>query len=227
MWSGDEVFYDFAANYEAHGGGHPRVAGGDGSAVRLVCAFGDGDSWFLIAEGAFEMGDALFAEFLAHDACEGVHRRLAEVGHSQSAGVEFVGGSHAAYMSDAESVATSRYFHFGFDGVNTVDNVVVSAEVDVIGVLGQIELLERGYLAVRIDVGDTFGHNVYLRAPYGRVKRYYLAVDIGSRHNVVVDDVDGSDTAAGEHFNDITSHSPDAEDDDAAVGESADGVVAE
>ena len=59
---------------------------------------------------------------------------------------------------------------------------------------------------------DACFGNVYLMFAYCRDCSKYLAVDVRQAHTVVVDDVDGADATAGEHFNDIATYSTDTED---------------
>ena len=74
-------------------------------------------------------------------------------------------------------------------------------------------------MAPRIDVVDTVFRHIHLVPPYAGDSSEDLAVDIRQADTVVVYDIYGSHTAAGQYLNDIAANAPYTEDGNAGAVE--------
>ena len=81
-------------------------------------------------------------------------------------------------------------------GVNAVDDIVEFGQRYRIGVFGKVEQWELQHAAVGVDVGNAFGHDIYLQSADGRVEGDELAVQVRRCNAVGIDQCDGADAAA-------------------------------
>ena len=82
-------------------------------------------------------------------------------------------------------------------------------------------------VASRIDVANTFGSNFDFQTSDDAVRSDDLAVQVRDPDFVVVDNIDGAHTTAGERFNGIASYAADAEHYDARMRELVHGLFAQ
>ena len=221
----EEVVDDLAGDEEAGGCGDIGVAGGD-----ILFVFDHGLKGFggqLVAADALEVVDALAAQLFAEHLGEGVVLGLADVAHAERHGVELVGGAHAADEGYAQAGATADNLLFGADGVDAVDDIVVGGEVEFVGIAHAVEEFVGAHLALGVDVVDALGRHIHLILAEGTYEGDDLAVEVGDGDLVVIDEVEGSDAAAGQGFDHIATHAAHAEDGDTAAREHLHGWRAE
>ena len=84
-----------------------------------------------------------------------------------------------------------------------------------------------GDAAGRIDGEDAFLGNVHFSATHIGGEGDDLAVDIRGRYAVVVNHIDGADTAPGEHLDRISAHTAHTEHRHMAFGQALHGGIAQ
>ena len=237
----DQILHHLAADDEPCCCGNKSVAGGNVAALSTLAhilvgtdaveAAGDGVifdllEWLLVAVDHLEMRDMQAAQLFAYDFCQRVHLGLVDVSHPEGGGVELVGGSHARDDGDVEGVAALDELKFCGHRVYAVHDIVILAEVDLVGVGGHVKHLMLMHDATAVDVMDTCLGNVDLVLTDGGDERIDLPVDIGEADAVVVKEVYLADTAARQHFHHISSDASDAEDGYTRAAERVDGGLA-
>ena len=110
-----------------------------------------------------------------------------------------------------QAQATAGNLHLGRDGVQAVNDIVIAGHVNLIGILGQVELLVGRHLACWIDVVHALGGNIHLGTADGAVQGKNLAVDVGHAHGVIIHQVKRAHTTARQRLDHIASHTADAE----------------
>ena len=125
--------------------------------------------------------------------------------------VQLIPRAHGGEKRHALGCCADGEVDFGFHGVNGVDYEIVLRKRELPGVLGQIKFCDRCHAAVGVDVADTLRHDVDLPSADGGVQGDQLAVDIGFRHGIGVDDGQRADPHAGERFADVAADPADPE----------------
>ena len=182
----------------------------------------DALEWFFGAVDYFQMLDIRLAEFLADDFRQWVIDGLEDVGHTEQGGIQLVGGTHAGKQRSVLLVATEDEVELCLDRINTVNHVVIKSEIELVGIVRQVESPVLAYNTVGIDGMDAFFSHIDLILSYRLGGGKELPVDIGRTHTVVVDDVNSPHAAACKHFDSIASYAPDSEDRHAAAVEGVD-----
>ncbi len=153
------------------------------------------------------------------------YARLRDIGYLELCGVELVAGAHARDMAHARRLRGAGDVELGAHGVDGVDHVVVAAEVELVSRLGQVEAGVLGDCAIRVDRLDALFCDVDLALADGVPCGDDLAVEVGERDVVVVDDVDGAYTGARERLHREPPYAAHAKDEDAGVLEALDAVL--
>ena len=237
----DQILYHLAADDESGGGWNKGVTGGDVATLGALAhvlvgtdaveAAGDGvvvdllERLFLTKD-YFQVGDMQPSQLLADDLCQRVHFGLVDVSHPKCRGIELVGSSHARDDGDVESIAALDEFKLSGDGVYAVHDIVILAEVDLVGVGGHVKHLMLVHDATAVDVMDTrLGHVDLMLADRGD-ERVDLPVDIGEAYAVVVEEVEFANSAACQYFHHITTDATNAKDGYTGAAERVDGGLA-
>ncbi len=223
----DQILHHLAADDESGCCGDKGIAGGDVASLSTLAhilvgadaveAAGDGVvidllERFLVAVDHLEVRDMQPAQLLADDLCQRVHLGLVDVSHPEGSGIELVGSSHARDDGDVESIAALDELKLSGDGVYAVHDIVILAEVDLVGVGGHVKHLMLMHDATAVDVMDTRLGHVDLMLSDGGDERIDLSVDIGEADAVVVEEIYLAHAAARQHFHHISSYASDAED---------------
>ena len=158
------------------------------------------------------MADILLAELLAQDLGERIVDSLEEVGHLKLRSIELEGCSQTAQMGHAESMATAYQIELRRHRVDTVHHIIILSKVYLVRPRREVEHRQFVHLALGIDGMDTLLGHIDLRASHRGKGGEQLAVDIGHTDTVVVNHVDGTHTAPGQHIDDITAHAAHAKD---------------
>ena len=182
----------------------------------------DALEWFFGAVDYFQMLDIRLAEFLADDFRQWVVDGLEDVGHTEQGGILLVGGTHAGKQRSTLLVATEDEVELCLDRINTVNHVVIKSEIELVGIVRQVESPVLAYNTVGIDGMDAFFSHIDLILSYRLGGGKELPVDIGRTHTVVVDDVNSPHAAACKYFDGIASYASDSEDRHTAAVEGVD-----
>lgn len=90
--------------------------------------------------------------------------------------------------------------------VDAIDDVVVFRKIEFACRIGQVEAFVLGDFAAGVYVEQAFLHGIYFIHADGFPGCDYLAVYIRQAHLVVVDDIDGAQSAAHERFADVAAY---------------------
>ena len=96
------------------------------------------------------MVDASCFEFFAHDLCERTNGRFVDVSHFKVS-AEFVARAHTRDYIDARALCASDKFEFGGDGVDCINDVVITAQIHLVRGFGKIKEVKHLDLAIGID----------------------------------------------------------------------------
>ena len=162
--------------------------------------------------------DSAFLAFFAHNAAHRVTHRIEDVGKAEALGMELVGPAHGANQTNAVVLSVFGNGELGRDGVDGVDDVVElavrllqNAREEIIDVVAQqvFGALDDG--GGGIDVVDHGLHHVNLALADGAVKGDGLAIDIAGRDDVLIQNDEMTNAAAGECLAAIGAHASAAE----------------
>ena len=237
----DQILYHLAADDESGGGWNKGVTGGDVATLGALAhvlvgtdaveAAGDGvvidllERLFLTKD-YFQVGDMQPSQLLADNLCQWVHLGLVDVGHAEGSGIELVGSSHARDDGDVEGIAAFDELELSSHCVYAVHDIVILAEVDLVGVGGHVKHLMLMHDATAVDVMDTsLGHVDLMLADRGD-ERIDLPVDIGEADTVVVEEVEFANSAACQYFHHITTDATNAKDGYTGAAERVNGGLA-
>ena len=112
-------------------------------------------------------------------------------------------------------------------GVDGVDDGIVFFKIEFCGSGTVVDHSEGIDVEMGIDVEETFLECLHLRTADVRDGGHYLTVDVGYVHTVRIDDGEMSDAAAYQAFGTPAAHAPNPEDDDAALLQTLQRLVAE
>ena len=214
----DKILHHLATTDQSCGGRYPGIGTGDRMALgagphvlgrtdTVVPATDIGLVDTLYRElgriDYLEMLDVRLPQFLTDHLCQRIVDGLPDIRDLQLRGIELIGGAHTRDDGDVELMATLDKVELGRDRVDTVYHIVVVGKIELISVGGEIERLIFPHMAPRIDVVDTVFRHIHLVPPYAGDSSEDLAVDIRQADTVVVYDIYGSHTAAGQYLNDI------------------------
>ena len=101
--------------------------------------------------------------------------------------------------------------------VDGIDNVVVRHREEALGLLGQVEVLNRIDNSLRVDVEDALLHRLRLLLADRLRRRMDLAVDVRQADEVIVDEHEMADTGSREPFCHKRADAADAKDGHRAV----------
>ena len=152
------------------------------------------------------MANILLAELLAQHLGERIVDSLEEVGHLKLRSIELEGCSQTAQMGHAESMATAYQIELRRHRVDAIHDIVVLDKVYLVHARRKVEHRQFAHHTVGIDGMDTLLGHIDLQASHRGKGGEQLAVDIGHTDTVVVNHVDGTHTASGQHLDDITAH---------------------
>ena len=108
---------------------------------------------------------------------------------------------------------------FVFQGVDGIDDVVVTVEVELLGGLLREYLLQRCDVGHGIDGEQTLAEGFHLHLADGLGGGHQLAVDVGDAYTVAVDEGEVADAAAHQALGAPRAYAAHAEDDDAHVAD--------
>ena len=137
-------------------------------------------------------------EAVAQGTSEGVALHLPELGDLNACGVKFQGGTHRGEELGTRLASHEDEEGFVLEGVDGVDDVVVAAEVELVGGLFRENLLQGGDVCRGIDAEETFLQSFHLHLSNRLAGGHQLAVDVGDAHAVAVHDGQMPDAAAHE-----------------------------
>ena len=101
--------------------------------------------------------------------------------------------------------------------VDGIDNVVVRHREEALGLLGQVEVLNRIDNSLRVDVEDALLHRLRLLLADRLRRRMDLAVDVRQADEVIVDEHEMADTGSREPLCHKRADAADAKDGHCAV----------
>ena len=173
---------------------------------------------FLAAKQYMQALDSALLAFFAHDAAHGVTYRIENVGKAEALGMELVGPAHGANQTNVVVLSIFGNGELGRDGVDGVDDVVElavrllqNAREEIIDVVAQqvFGALDDG--SGRVDVVNHSLHDVDFALADGAVKGDGLAIDIAGRDDVLIQNDEMTDAAAGECLAAVGAHASAAE----------------
>ena len=158
-----------------------------------------------------------FSETLAHHAGQGTALHLPKLRHLYLGRIHFERSTHGREKLARAFGGVQNKVYLVLETVNGVDDVVVGLELELLGVLGGINLLHRIDLSLWIDLQKAFLQHLHLDHSHCFGGGLQLPVDIGDTHAVAVHDGEVTDAASHQTLGAPTAHAPHAEDDDALI----------
>lgn len=216
-----QIFNHFAGDDEPHhrwnkgraaGGGFCVALHGAGVAFGLRgCGLSGWREWRFGGIHHFQMADAPLRQFLAHHACERANRRFADIRHAKGGGIEFVSCAHGADDGGAGRYGVFRQRQLGGHGVHRINDIIISGQVELRRGIRQIKGAVGVHGGGRVDGGHSCRGDVHLVLPDRFGGGDNLSIDVREGHFVVVNEVEGADTAACKSFHRVTADTSHAE----------------
>ena len=146
----------------------------------------------------FEMLDAALFAFQADDARERADRGLVDIRDFEAGRVKLVARTHGADKRHAQPVAFGDEVQLGGYGVDRVDHIVELRQIE--RGVRRVKILQRMHSAAWVDVRDARAHDLDLGHAGGGSERDQLAVAVGERDVIVVDQCQFAYARARESF---------------------------
>ena len=170
------------------------------------------------------MGFQGAAQFARQRAAAG----LVQAADARAADVQAVARAHRRDDGDAARLCGGYQRGFAGDGVDAVgEHVRRISRKPFARVAGVDEAVTDGERELGVDVQQALAHDFGFFAAEGAVKRQQLAVEVGWRDGVVVEDNHLADAGAGDGFGAVAADTAEAGDENGFVAQAVEAVVAD
>lgn len=240
----EEVLHDEAGHHETEDGGDMRHGAVDLRFAVVPVVSQEVGATFLrvgaVADGGFVAVDGCFAKvgknFVAVDAEEflgrtrlGVLKLLAkcaterttmdfvELRHADACGIHLQRCTHGGNEEGRGLASAKEKMSFFGERVDGIDDDVVGVELERLGILRVVDVLDGSDFGGRIDGEETFAEHFHLHLSHGLRGGHELAIDIADVHAVRIDNGEMHHAGAHQAFCAPAAHAAHTEEDDAQL----------
>ena len=181
-----------------------------------------GSNRFLRTEDNLLAENSSFFHFFPHNACQRTSVGFGDVCNTEQAGIQLVSGAQSHDQRDFQSSCCFQKIQLTADQIDGIHDIVITTALREENVpMGSIIQTVNGMEnSVRIDIVDSIGNCLGFRHTDGGSQCLQLAVDVGYRNGIAVNQRQFSDSGAGQTFCHIAAHAAKAEQDYMGRGQS-------
>ena len=144
---------------------------------------------------------------------------LINVSDFKLCGIELVARSHAADDGNVAFFTRKNEIDLRRDGIDGIDDVIVSMAEESIGVFRQVEVFDGIDNGFWVDRKNAVFHGIRLFLPDRLRRRMDLTVDVREADTVVVDEDDMANARTRKAFDSVRANATDTKDGNGALSE--------
>ena len=164
---------------------------------------------------------------MTHNARQRIDRRFINIRNAEGSRVQFVARAHGTDNRRTRFVCLHDQFQLAGNGVNRIHDIIVLRKIKLMRGIRHIKRLICIDLDILIDVVQTLRRHIHLVFSNRAAQGNNLTVDIGQTNLVIVNQVNGADTAARQCFHGKSSDTANTEHGNASVCQSIHSVLSQ
>ena len=126
----------------------------------------------------FKMLNLCLTKFLTNHLRQWVVNSLEDVSHTKLCGIKFISSTHTRKQWDVHFVTTIDKIKLSCYSINTINDIIIMREVELIGIIRQIECLIFPHDTAWIDWMNTLFSNIYFMLSHCSRGSKELSIDI-------------------------------------------------